>query len=154
MQGYVQVKGVKFKEWRFRQLCLRFQLLIKFRKIVIWFILKICWCSKLNKLIVKQQSWTNSYRVSNFFNENRKYTSITVLKIWLQTFNIRNHSEPLKQTGRCAAFLVFDRRGAVTFGSWIRGVENKILCNLLNRVPKVTIDEKWTLQQARRLRDN
>ena len=95
-----------------------------------------------------------SFLIIKFFKKNRKYIGITVLKNSLQTFKIRDHSEPLKQTGRCEAFLVFDRRGAVTFGSWILGVEDKIVCNLVNRVPKVTIHEKWTIQQANRLRDN
>ena len=78
----------------------------------------------------------------HFFHGNRKYTGITVHQSWQQVPTMRNDSEPLKQMGRCKVFLVFERRGDVAFASSIQGVEDKIFCNRLNRVPKVTTDKK------------
>ena len=53
----------------------------------------------------------------------------------------------LKRTGRCKAFLDFDRRAAVTFGPPTRTVEGKLLSNLMKRLPKATPRENQTNQQ-------
>ena len=56
--------------------------------------------------------------------------------------------KPLKRTGRCKVLHDFDRRAAVTFGPPTRTVKDKLLSNLMKRLPKAPPKDNQTNQKC------